>query len=128
MPLSVAEYLGQRTDNKINHIIPSDFGGNITPACPFSGVACRKLNSQKPAQPVCSLRTQDGRPFIVCPDRLIPSKANALSPSHIASLAAVAQVQTTLAAGGKSQYWVFQRQNLQAQKQYFSTKYLRQFS
>jgi hypothetical protein len=92
MPLSVAEYLGQRTDNETSDIIPSDFGGGITPTCPFSGVACIKLALSKPNHPVCSVRTQDGTPYIVCPDRLIPSKAHALSPSHIAALGAVAQV------------------------------------
>jgi hypothetical protein len=92
MPLSVAEYLGQRTDNEAFDIIPSDFGGDITPTCPFSGVACRKLDSRKPQYPICSVRIQDGRPFIVCSDRLIPSKARALSPAHIAALGAVAQV------------------------------------
>lgn len=90
MPLSIAEYLGQRTDNDTQDIIPVEFGGSITPTCPFSGVACRKLNIRN--HPVCSVRTQNGQPFIVCPDRLIPAKAAALSPAHIAALAAVAQV------------------------------------
>lgn len=92
MPLSVAEYLGQRTDSTHFDIIPSDFGGSIVPTCPFSGVACQKLKSSKPSPPVCSVRTTDGKPFIVCSDRLIPSKANALSSSHISALAAVSGV------------------------------------
>ena len=82
MPLSVAEYLGQRTDNTEFDIIPSEFGGNITPTCPFSGVACSKLHANNPNHPVCCVRTTDGRPFIVCQDRLIPSKAGALIETY----------------------------------------------
>lgn len=96
MPLSVAEYLGQRTDIEVYDIIPSELGGDLIPTCPFSGLACRKLNANPPQHPVCSVRVHDknerGRPFIVCSDRLIPAKARGLSPSHIAALASVTQV------------------------------------
>lgn len=96
MPLCVAEYLGQRTDIDVPDILPSELGGNIIPTCPFSGAACRKLKNNPPQHPICSVRMYgsdyNGEPFVVCPDRLIPSNARALSPSHIAALAAVAQV------------------------------------
>ncbi len=93
MPLSVAEYLGQRTDIESSEIIPSELGGKIIPTCPFSGAPCRKLKLSKPQPPICAVRTSDvnqqGKVFVVCPDRIIPSSARALSPSHLAILNAV---------------------------------------
>lgn len=96
MPLSVAEYLGQRIDIDVSDIIPSQLGGTLIPTCPFSGLACRKLSANPPQHPVCSVRVHDknnnGKIWIVCSDRLIPAKAQGLSPSHIAALASITQV------------------------------------
>lgn len=96
MTISIAEYLGQRTDVDLPDILPSELGGELVPTCPFSGVACRKLGSNPPYHPVCSVRVFDrehnSKPFIVCPDRLLPAKARTLSPSQIAALAGIAQV------------------------------------
>ena len=96
MTISIAEYLGQRTDVDLPDILPSQLGGELVPTCPFSGVACRKLGSNPPYHPVCSVRVFDrehnSKPFIVCPDRLLPAKARTLSPSQIAALAGIAQV------------------------------------
>lgn len=96
MPLSVAEYLGQRTDVLSPDIIPTTIGEGTTPTCPFSGVSCSKLASKNPKPPICTVRVTDkndaSKPFIVCSDRLIPAKARALSPAHIAALASVTGV------------------------------------
>jgi len=95
MPISIAEYLGQRTDVPLPDIIPSVRGGAIVPTCPFSGGPCIKLEHNPPLQPVCSVRVHGagftGQPFIVCSNRLIPAQAATLSPSHTAALASVAQ-------------------------------------
>jgi len=96
VPLSIAEFLGQRTDINEPDILPSELGGDLVPTCPFSGVACRKLSANPPMHPVCSVRVygrdRKGEPFIVCSDRLLPAKARTLSPSQIAALASVAHV------------------------------------
>ncbi len=95
MPISIAEYLGYRTDVPFPDIIPSIRGGAIVPTCPFSGSACIKLEHNPPLQPVCSVRVHGAgftnQPFIVCSNRLIPAQAQTLSPSHTAALASVAQ-------------------------------------
>jgi len=95
MPISIAEYLGQRTDVPFPDILPSVRGGAIVPTCPFSGGPCIKLEHNPPLQPVCSVRVHGkgfiGQPFIVCSNRLIPAQAKTLSPSHTAALASVAQ-------------------------------------
>lgn len=96
MPLSIAEYLGQRTDLEAPDILSSALDGNLVPTCPFSGVACKKLHANPPMHPVCSVRVydqkHDGKPFIVCTDRLLPAKARTLAPTQIAALASVAKV------------------------------------
>ncbi len=89
MPLSIAEYLGYRTDVKSPNIIPSELGGSIVPTCPFSGDSCIKLQNSNPSHPICSVRF-NSQVFIVCSNRLIPAQAQALSPSHTAALASIA--------------------------------------
>ncbi len=95
MSISIAEYLGQRTDVQTPDIIPSRLGGLPVPICPFSGGACIKLAHNPPLQPVCSVRVHDRnfnhRPFIVCSNRLIPAQATAITPLHTAALASIAQ-------------------------------------
>lgn len=69
MGVTVAEYLGQRTDVDTPVIQPVT--GEAT--CPFSsGNTCKKLKSHNP--PVCSVRKADGTMWIVCSDRLCNTK------------------------------------------------------
>jgi hypothetical protein len=89
MPLSIAEYLGYRTDIISPDIIPSVLGGATVPTCPFSGSPCIKLKSSRPSHPICSVRF-NAQVFIVCSNRLIPAQAKAISPSHTAALASIA--------------------------------------
>lgn len=89
MPLSIAEYLGQRTDVDYPNILPSALGGTPVPTCPFSGGPCTKLASSKPNHPVCSVR-RNGEIFIVCSNRLIPAQARTITPSHMESLRSIA--------------------------------------
>jgi hypothetical protein len=95
MPLSIAEYLGQRTDVD-EDIIPSILGGKPVPSCDFLGGPCSKLNSSRPQHPVCSVRMHgginDGKLFVVCSDRLIPAKSNKLSQTQIAALGSISRV------------------------------------
>ena len=91
MPISVAEYLGQRTDVDTPTIIPSALNPTLVPTCPFMGKPCSKLGGKVWYHPICSVR-ENGVVFVVCPDRLIPARAQSLTPSHVAVLANVAQV------------------------------------
>lgn len=71
MGVSVAEYLGQRTDVTTPTIIPIT---TKTP-CPFSsGNACMKTGKGK--NPVCGVRKEDGTYWIVCENRLCTTKKN----------------------------------------------------
>lgn len=106
MPLSIAEYLGYRTDVKSPNIIPSVLGGSIIPTCPFSGDSCIKLKNSNPSHPICSVRL-NSQVFIVCSNRLIPAQAQALSPSHTAALASIAD---TLFPGVNAKNIGFRRQ------------------
>ena len=90
MPLSIAEYLGQRTDIETQNIIPTSLEGRPVPTCPFSGGACTKLDNTKPNHPVCSVR-MNGEVFIVCSNRLIPAQATNVTSLHISSLNSIAQ-------------------------------------
>jgi hypothetical protein len=56
------------------------------------GQTCSKLDGKKSYHPVCVLRSADGRPWIVCTDRLIPSRSNTNTPHHTAILGGVAQI------------------------------------
>ncbi|MEQ2427837.1 NotI family restriction endonuclease [Enterocloster hominis (ex Hitch et al. 2024)] len=70
MGVSVAEYLGQRTDVEFPIIQPI----YERKSCPFTqGNLCRKLK-KKGQEPVCSVRKEDGTLWIVCPDRLCATK------------------------------------------------------
>lgn len=66
MAVSVAEYLGQRTDVDSVNIVPVPLGTSIN--CPFMDGTCSKLG--KNLQPVCSVRKKDGTMWIVCEHRL----------------------------------------------------------
>jgi hypothetical protein len=106
MPLSIAEYLGYRTDVNSPNIIPSVLGGATVPTCPFSGSPCIKLKSSRPSHPICSVRFND-KVFIVCSNRLIPAQAQTISPSHTAALASIAD---TLFPGVNAKNIGFRRQ------------------
>ena len=69
MGVTVAEYLGMRTDVEFPVISP--VSGQTM--CPFSaGNTCKKVKSGN--HPVCSVRRPDGRLWIVCSDRLCATK------------------------------------------------------
>ena len=75
MAVSIAEYLGQRTDANQN-IVPHDFlepdQRAYSPLCPFNGHPCAKMSKRRnPKPPVCSLRKTSGQFYIVCEHRLI---------------------------------------------------------
>lgn len=73
MPVSVAEYLGQRTDSS-KTINPAPSGA----MCAFSTMECKKITSyHKP--PVCSVRKINGGLYIVCEHRLCSSQGEGLS-------------------------------------------------
>lgn len=82
MSISVAEYLGQRTDVDTPIIKPAKFPlkgssheskQNNCALCPFTnGNICKKLNSGY--EPVCSVRKTDGTLWINCSDRLCATK------------------------------------------------------
>ena len=69
MGVSVAEYLGQRTDVAAPNIVPT-----LNKAlCPFSaGNTCMKTGKGK--NPICSVRKDDGTYWIVCENRLCTTK------------------------------------------------------
>lgn len=71
MPVTIAEYLGQRTDVD-TLIIPILPGTN--PICPFMDRTCDKASKSKPVPPVCSVRKQDGTLWIVCEHRLCSTR------------------------------------------------------
>jgi hypothetical protein len=106
MPLSIAEYLGYRTDIASPNIVPSILEGATVPTCPFSGSPCIKLKSSKPSHPVCSVRFNN-KVFIVCSNRLIPAQAQTISPSHTAALASISD---TLFPGVNAKNIGFRRQ------------------
>ena len=66
MAVSVAEYLGQRTDIDTVNILPVKLRQD-TP-CPFMDGKCSKIS--KGLQPVCSVRKRNGTMWIVCEHRL----------------------------------------------------------
>lgn len=65
MAISVAEYLGQRTD-VVNPLIAPQPSRTVV-QCPFMDRHCFKL--KQGAKPVCSVRKTDGTFYIVCKDR-----------------------------------------------------------
>lgn len=69
MGVSVAEYLGQRTDVDFPVITPV----RTKQPCPFSeGNNCMKSGKKK--KPVCSVRKDDGTYWVVCQNRLCTTK------------------------------------------------------
>lgn len=72
MSVSVAEYLGQRTDVDSPVIDPSAFKSSDV-LCPFTcGNPCKKTKSGH--EPVCAVRKNDGTLWINCSDRLCATK------------------------------------------------------
>ena len=79
MTVSVAEYLGQRTDLDHTPIIPvPQKSGAI---CPFMDRTCDK--SEKGIQPVCSVRKKDGTIWIVCEHRLCATRQKKKIPDPV---------------------------------------------
>ncbi len=70
MAVSVAEYLGQRTDHTGIQIIPVDAKSGAK--CPFMDRACDKVT--KGNHPVCSVRKSDDSLWIVCEHRLCSTR------------------------------------------------------
>jgi hypothetical protein len=66
MPVTVAEYLGQRTDVDDIQIEPVEDGTEVQ--CPFMNGYCSKV--KKKIKPVCSVRKTDGTMWITCQHRL----------------------------------------------------------
>ncbi|PHM29076.1 hypothetical protein [Xenorhabdus innexi] len=69
MAVSVAEYLGQRTDVDEN-IVPVPPETNVQ--CPFMDRTCDKVS--KGLAPICSVRKTDGSIWITCEHRLCSSR------------------------------------------------------
>ena len=89
MPVSIGEYLAQRTDVDTPSITPTSLNPRVIPTCPFMGKGCSKIKKRQ--HPICSMRALNGKPWIVCTDRLIPAQTNTITPYHIAALNSVAQ-------------------------------------
>lgn len=72
MAVSVAEYLGQRTDVDDIDIVPVPLGGDVQ--CPFRDGKCAKIAIGK--QPICSVRKNNNNLWIVCEHRLCATTIN----------------------------------------------------
>jgi len=70
MAVSIAEYLGQRTDVDAPTIEPC----NTPEQCPFMDRRCDKLNTANPKPPICSVRKADGTIWITCEHRLCSTR------------------------------------------------------
>jgi hypothetical protein len=68
MPVSVAEYLGIRTDTSLLVQPLENLASKPTVPCPFRNAHC--LKAKKGQQPVCSVRDSSGELWIVCEHRL----------------------------------------------------------
>jgi hypothetical protein len=68
MPVSVAEYLGVRTDTNVVVQPLASLSSKPTVPCPFRNAHC--LKARKGQQPVCSVRDNTGELWIVCEHRL----------------------------------------------------------
>ena len=87
MGVSVAEYLGQRTDVESPPIAPVQ---GKTAQCPFMSAYCSKV--RQGYKPVCSVRLSDRTLWIVCRNRLCATrKGIPLSPHQADVLLQVAQ-------------------------------------
>jgi len=69
MSVSVAEYLGQRTDI-VSPVITPTTSGN----CPFMNAPCSKIAGRH--KPVCIVRLTNGQIWIVCKNRLSATNKN----------------------------------------------------
>jgi hypothetical protein len=78
MTVSIAEYLGIRTDQDVFDITPVVFGNGTVDFCPFAyGKECSKTKIKN--QPVCSVRKMvngESKLWIVCEDRLCCTDKN----------------------------------------------------
>ncbi|MDR0534648.1 MAG: hypothetical protein LBH01_11920 [Verrucomicrobiales bacterium] len=91
MAVTVAEYLGKRTDND-NDIVPvPNLEQKPDIACPFRCGNC--LKAKKRQQPICSVRDSNGKLWIVCEHRLCATtpKAAAINEHQKKILRIVAQ-------------------------------------
>ena len=83
MVVRIAEYLGQRTDREkpISPVHDKSYSDKADlPICPFHSGKCKKTAMKKyDKAPVCSLRKNDNRFYIVCEHRLISTKKNELN-------------------------------------------------
>lgn len=83
MAVTIAEYLGQRTDSllPIQPVdIPPPGQGNQAPLCPFNDQPCIKMSKRENAKPpICSLRKPNGQFYIVCENRLLSTDIARLS-------------------------------------------------
>jgi len=68
MPVSVAEYLGIRSDKNVDIQPLLNLSSKPTVPCPFRNSHC--LKAKKGQQPVCSVRDTSGELWIVCEHRL----------------------------------------------------------
>lgn len=71
--IRVLEYLGQNAEGDIP-IKPSAMGN-----CPFADRTCKKLESKDKKKPVCSVRDNKGKMYIVCSERLCSSYGKKLT-------------------------------------------------
>jgi hypothetical protein len=96
MAVTIAEYLGQRTDSNIT-IQPCEVPASTLASvaiCPFNNLPCSKImkgfkeriegqvpdeSTKQAKHPVCSLRKNDGTFYIVCEDRLISGSTAQIS-------------------------------------------------
>ncbi|MEP7288846.1 MAG: hypothetical protein ABI947_24100 [Chloroflexota bacterium] len=84
MAVSVAEYLGMRTDVELPIEpceVPPVTRATI-PLCPFNNLPCSKIskkNKNGSKHPVCAVRKNDGTFYIVCEDRLISASTVQIS-------------------------------------------------
>lgn len=86
MPVSVAEYLGQRTDVD-DEIIPVEDRTRVP--CPYMNSHCSKVI--KGLKPVCSVRKSDGTVWITCEHRLCATSNHSLTPYQSGQLLTIAR-------------------------------------
>lgn len=89
MPISVAEYLGQRVD--VDELVVPHTPGTPAPPCPFMNKPCLKITSRN--KPICSVRQTDGTLWVVCRHRLCATqKSVSLNPYQRDRLMEVARM------------------------------------
>lgn len=90
MGVSIAEYLGQRTDVDSIQIQPA----LASSRCPFMDSECSKLNNRN--HPVCAVRKTDNSLWIVCEHRLCATKRSTGSGRNKRQVPLTMYQQTTL--------------------------------